>query len=87
MANAYACDRCGNLFRKEGFADSVPVILENGDLFNIAFGNLNTYIVTLCPKCRAGFQKWWDESAYYRTIDHQGAKTLYEEDERRTNYD
>lgn len=81
MAKAYACDRCSNLFRNESRADTVPVILESGNPFNIAFGNANTYIVNLCPKCREGFQRWWDEDAHFKTTEHQCVRTLYDADE------
>lgn len=83
MGRAYTCDRCGKLFKKEDWADKVSVILENGNPFGIDFGNTQLYI-SLCPKCRAEFQKWWDEGAYCKTTEHQCVKTLYEEDEEKS---
>lgn len=62
MAKAYACDRCGNLFKQSEHEDKVRVLLENGNNFGITFGNTQVYI-SLCPKCRTGFQKWWDIDA------------------------
>ena len=85
MGKAYTCDRCGNLFRNENRSDTVPVILENGNPFNVTFGNANTYILNLCPKCRSGFQRWWDEGAYFKTSEHQCAKTLYDAYEENKN--
>lgn len=83
MARAYACDRCGDLFRSEDRCDTVPVVLENGTPFSIDFGNANVY-TSLCPKCRAGFQKWWDEGAARKTTDPNCppiVNTLYEKNE------
>lgn len=85
MAKAYSCDRCGKLFKREHFADKVSVILENGNPFGICLGNASAYL-SLCPTCRAGFQKWWDEEAVFKTTDKDGncppcVKTLYEVDE------
>lgn len=84
MARAYACDRCGDLFKSEDYSDAVPVVLENGTPFSIDFGNANIYI-SICPKCRAGFQKWWDTDAVRKTTDPNCppiVNTLYEENER-----
>ena len=83
MARAYSCDRCGKLFKMEDYESSVPVILENGTPFCIYFGNVSTYI-SLCPKCRAGFQKWWDTDAVRKTTDSNCppmVHTLYEANE------
>lgn len=83
MAKAYVCDRCGDLFKNEDFEEKVPVILENGTPFGIEIGNSHTYI-SLCPKCRAGFQKWWDTDAVHKTTDSNCppiVHTLYEKNE------
>lgn len=78
MARAYACDRCGELFKQREYSVTVPVVLESDREFDIDFGNGQIYI-SLCPKCRASFQKWWDESAAHKTTEdpHQQL-TLYE---------
>lgn len=84
MAKAYSCDRCGKLFKREHFADKVSVILENGNPFGICLGNASAYL-SLCPTCRAGFQKWWDEGAEFKTTEVSCVTTLYEEDEENKN--
>lgn len=68
MAKAYACDRCGDLFKNEDHESKISVVLENGTPFGLDFGNSNVFI-SLCPKCRASFQKWWDIDAVHKTTD------------------
>jgi len=83
MARAFACDRCGKLFKNEDHEDNVPVVLENGTPFSIVFGDGSIY-VSLCPTCRAGFQKWWDTDAVRKTTDPNCppiVHTLYEANE------
>lgn len=75
MAKAYACDRCGELFKQSEYKDGVSVILENGTPFCINFGD---EYVHLCPKCRAGFQKWWDTDAIRKTTDDIHRCNIYE---------
>ena len=78
MARAYACDRCGVLFKQNEFDDTIIVVLENNKEFCVDLGDTRTYI-SLCPKCRASFQKWWDEEAVHKTTEaHSGVNTLYE---------
>lgn len=83
MAKAYACDRCDELFRESDFSDYVPVILKNDVQFNARFINISGTQLALCPKCRASFQKWWDEGAVHKTTEprYQYVETLYEVDE------
>jgi len=88
MARAYACDRCGDLFKNEDHEDKVPVVLENGTPFGIELGNATIY-VSLCPKCRAGFQKWWDTDAVRKTTDSDCppiVHTLYDVDKEEDEY-
>ena len=83
MARAYSCDRCGDLFKSSEYDERVSVIMENGTPFRVGFGNTQVYI-SLCPKCRASFQKWWDTDAVHKTTDPDHPRlvdTLYEEDE------
>ena len=86
MAKAYACDRCGELFTRHEYSETVPVVLESDREFGIDFGNTQTYI-SLCPKCRAGFQKWWDEGAVNKTTDylHRPCSLYYEVSEEAKN--
>ena len=83
MAKAYACDRCGELFRESDSSDYVPVITESNVLFNARFINIAGTSLSLCPECRASFQKWWDDGAVHKTTEpkHQYVETLYEADE------
>lgn len=83
MAKAYACDRCGELFKQSDYEYSVPIVLENNKEHNVDFGDSHTY-VSLCPKCRASFQKWWDTDAVHKTTDYDCSPmvhTLYEANE------
>lgn len=68
MARAFACDRCGDLFKNEDREDKVRVVLENGNPYSMFFGDESGYL-TICPKCRASFQKWWDTNAVRKTTD------------------
>ena len=79
MAKAYACDRCGELFKLCEHSVTIPVILESNKKYDMDLGDTQTYI-SLCPKCRAEFQKWWDEGAAHKTTEpvHQDVTTLYE---------
>lgn len=77
MAKAYACDRCGKLFKQSEYSQEVPVVLESDREFYVDLGNSQTYI-SLCPKCRAGFQKWWDEGAARKTTDGVHRCNIYE---------
>lgn len=77
MAKAYACDRCGGLFKESDYSLKIPVILESDQESHIYFQNISAYI-SLCPKCRAGFQKWWDEDAAHKTTEYLHKCTLYE---------
>ena len=84
MAKAYACDRCGELFKQCECSFTIPVVLESDREYDMDLGNTQTYI-SLCPKCRAEFQKWWDDGAVHKTTDsqHQYMTTLYEVDEKK----
>ena len=84
MAKAYSCDRCGELFRMSDYDDAVPVVLESDREFNIDFGDTRTYI-SLCPKCRKSFQKWWDEGAACKTTDGIHRCNIYELSEEAKN--
>lgn len=84
MGKAYVCDRCGKLFRKDDLSLHVDVILENKIGFPLAFGRTdNNEVLQICPKCRASFQKWWDEGAVYKTTEPNlvNIHPLYEVDE------
>ena len=84
MARAFACDRCGNLFKNEDHEDKVSVVLEDGAPFGIEFGDASIYVLSLCPKCRASFQRWWDTDAVHKTTDPNCppiVHTLYETNE------
>lgn len=77
MANAYACDRCGELFKLIDYAGTVPIVLESDREIETSFGNSQIF-VSLCPTCRAGFQKWWDEGAVCKTTAHLHRCNIYE---------
>lgn len=77
MGKAYVCDRCGELFKQRDYDDAVPVVLENDQEIHTSFGNSQIY-VSLCPKCRIGFQKWWDSGAAYKTTDGIHKCNIYE---------
>lgn len=82
MGRAFACDRCGDLFKNEDHEDKIPVVLEGGMPFSLGLEYANIYI-SLCPKCRAGFQKWWDTDAVHKTTDPDCppmVETLYKVD-------
>lgn len=84
MAKAYACDRCGDLFKSKDLNYHVDVVLECNVPFPMTFCKSNgNEILSLCPKCRAGFQKWWNEEAVNKTTDfkYKYVNTLYETEE------
>lgn len=68
MGKAYTCDRCCRLFKREDYAEKVSVVLESCIPFGIDFGNATVYI-SLCPSCRASFQRWWDKDAVHKVSD------------------
>lgn len=81
MARAYACDRCGKLFKSKDLNYHVDVILECNTRYPLAFGRSDSNdALQICPKCRASFQKWWDDGAVNKTTDPQYkyVTTLYE---------
>ena len=63
MAKAYACDRCGELFKESDYNSFSPVILDDGALFYLRFVNINSTQLAICPKCEESFRKWWNEDA------------------------
>lgn len=77
MANAYECDRCGELFKYSDYEDTVPVVLQSDQEFNVSIENTQVYI-SLCPRCRKSFQKWWDEGAARKTTDGMHRCNIYE---------
>lgn len=79
MGKAYVCDHCGELFKKNDYSGTVPVVLESHVPFYLAFVNTCNEYISLCPKCRASFQKWWDQEAVHKTTEaRSGVNTLYE---------
>lgn len=77
MAKAYACDRCGELFRNSEYKDTVPVVLESDQELNVSLENDRVYI-SICPKCMTSFQKWWDTGAFHKTTDSKHKCNIYE---------
>lgn len=84
MAKAYACDRCGELFKQIDYEDTVPVVLESDQEINISLDHPRLYI-TICPTCRKSFQKWWDEGAARKTTDGIHQCNIYEVPEEAKN--
>lgn len=74
MAKAYACDRCGVLFKESDYKGFIPVILDDGVLFNVRFINLAGTQLALCPKCVESFRKWWNEDAAHKSTDYKAVK-------------
>ena len=79
MARAYVCDRCGDFFKSKDFIYHVDIILECNNCYPLTFGRSDSNdVLQICPKCRASFQKWWDEGAAHKTTEYLHKCTLYE---------
>lgn len=52
MANAYECDVCGDLFRRECVPDIAVVVYYHG------YGEMRK---DLCPKCQKELESWLKE--------------------------